>query len=296
MLILNIIAFSQNTSPDKVVITGARFSYPLIEHWITRYKAVRPETQVVIQTRTNTDPAGYDILVEGYEHEENFRATRDYLFVAQYAVIPFANSASPLIRAQSDGLTSDDIKHIFFHDPLSERKVSALPNVTVYTRLQKAAASAVFAAFYGYTQQNIKGKSIGGTDEHLIKVVQKDTSGVSYSPINLLYDMSSKSLLQGLAPIPVDMDGNKKITVEERSFTSLITLIDFLEKHNNRSVPTSHLHLSLPKVHHNTEAIRFLQWVAEHGQEALHEFGFLLPESVLYDEGRSKFLTRAGLR
>lgn len=298
LLALHALAIGQNVAPAKVVITGARFSYPLVEYWITRYKAIRPETQIIIQHRTTTDPSGYDILVEGYEHDEAFRSTRDYLYIGQYTVLPFSNSRSALaVHSQSEWLTNDDLKQLYFHDPFAERKSPAPANTTIYTRLQKAAVPATFAAFYGYSQQDIKGKSIGGADEHLVKAVQKDSSGVSYASVNLLYDNSTRSLREQLSLIPFDLDGNKKITPEEeRAFTSLSNLVDFLEKHGTRNVPSAHLHLSLPKVHDNTEAVRFLQWIAEHGQEDLHQFGFLLPEPALFEREKSKFATRAGLR
>jgi ABC-type phosphate transport system substrate-binding protein len=62
----------------KVIITGARFTYPLVEEWIHQYKAVNPNVEVVIDPRTTTDPSTYDLLLEAYENDKSLKDTRDY--------------------------------------------------------------------------------------------------------------------------------------------------------------------------------------------------------------------------
>ena len=56
--------FAQETSQNKVIITGVRFAYPLVDKWIKQYSAENPKVQVVIETRTITDPEKYDLLIE----------------------------------------------------------------------------------------------------------------------------------------------------------------------------------------------------------------------------------------
>src|SRR5690348_14461212 len=79
-------------SQKAVKITGVRFSYPLIQKWIDEFEVVHPEIQVIIESRGTSDPTQYDILVEGYEHPESTRLDREYVYVAQYAVLPIASA------------------------------------------------------------------------------------------------------------------------------------------------------------------------------------------------------------
>src|SRR5687767_6119919 len=62
---------------NVVVITGNRFSYPLIQKWIDDYNQVNPNVQIIIESRGTNDPAQYDILVEAYEQDEAVRETRE---------------------------------------------------------------------------------------------------------------------------------------------------------------------------------------------------------------------------
>ena len=53
---------------DKIVIiTGVRFSYPLVPKWIDNLNAVFQDVQIVIESRGSSDPAHYDLLIEAYE-------------------------------------------------------------------------------------------------------------------------------------------------------------------------------------------------------------------------------------
>src|ERR1044071_638519 len=76
--------FAQETSDNKVVITGVRFAYPLVEKWIKDYTALNPKSQIVIETRTITDPQKYDLLIEAYEQEKEVKETREYVSIARY--------------------------------------------------------------------------------------------------------------------------------------------------------------------------------------------------------------------
>src|SRR5687767_9810369 len=70
-------------TPDKqkvVVVTGARFSYKMVQRWIDDYNQVNPNVQIIIESRGSADPQ-YDILAEVYEQDEEIRKNREYLNV-----------------------------------------------------------------------------------------------------------------------------------------------------------------------------------------------------------------------
>lgn len=265
------------TPEKKVIITGVRFSYPLLEKWIEGYKLSNPNVDIVIETRTTTDPAKYDVLIEAYEPDQQTKDSREFLYIGRYALLPVANAHSAFAAEFSEkGLTNELIKQIYFNDIYADKKKQKeiKSDFTIYTRLQKAGAPVTFAKFYGYEQANIKGKAISGADEHLIKALLKDSTAISYSVPGLLFDLKTRKTLDGLAVIPVDADDNGKVSADERFYDNLDAVLEKLEGGVLRNVPVNFLHLSIAKSSTNEEALKFLQWVARNGQDALADYGF----------------------
>jgi phosphate transport system substrate-binding protein len=282
-----------------IAITGVRFAYPLVQQWIDEYNALHPDIQIIIESRGSNDPATYDILIEAYEPDNETKNKRYYIYIARYAILPVANSQSGFSKAYAiKGLNQTLIKQLFFHDIYADKKDKATIKepFTVYTRLQKAGAPITFSKYFGYQQKDIKGKFIAGSDEHLLKAVLRDTIGVTYLPLNLVYDQKAGTLLPGLAILPVDLNGNNKVGEDEKFYSHFATVIQRLEENTQqeiKNIPMEYLNLSVDKNNSNPEAIKFLQWIIEHGQKNLHAFGFLLPEpSRLEQEKQQEFMLK----
>ncbi|MBA4145780.1 MAG: hypothetical protein C0523_08460 [Cytophaga sp.] len=288
-------------SQKIVVITGARFSYKLVEKWIDRYSKVNPGVQVVVEYRGVTDPLKYDILAEVYEQEADIKKTREYINVARYAVLPVATSTSSFARIYKEkGLDTDQIKQIFFTNLFADKeKQKALEApFTVYTRLQKAGVPTVFAKYFDHKQNDIIGTGIAGADTHLLKALLRDTTGVTYLPLSLIYDEQTRKPVEGLTVLPVDLNGNGKVADNEKFYEHLDVVIDRLENAEAgtiKNVPLEYLHLSVDKNKASEEAVRFLKWVNENGQEDLHAFGYLKPEAKRFTKEKfNEFASRYG--
>ena len=266
-----------------VRVTGVRFSYPLVQHWIDKFNKVYPDIQVIIESRGTSDPSQYDILVEAYEHQENIRQEREYVYFARYAVLPIASSRSSFAKVYGDkGLNKELIIQLFFHDPYADK--DALQDIkspyTVYTRLQKAGVPIAFSSYFGYEQKDIKGKSIAGSDEHLIKALLRDTTGISYSPIPNIYDPTTQLPVEGISIIPVDLNGNNKVSNDERIYDNLSVVSQRFESSDPielNNVPIADLHFSVDKDNASSEAITFLRWIIDNSEADLHAFGYLKP-------------------
>jgi len=290
---------SDKKQPKIVVITGNRFTYPLVQKWIDNYNLVNPDVQIIIESRGINDPAQYDILIEAFEPTEEAKKNRDYLYFARYAVFPVANSHSAFSKLYSSkGLNQELIKQIFFHDIFADKeaKNAVKTPFTVYTRLQKAGAPITFTKYFGYEQKDIQGKSIAGSDEHLLKAVLRDSIAVSYLPLNIIYDLKTGKPLQGLAILPVDLNGNGKVGDDEKFYDDLSTVIQRLEvttEKEIKNVPIEYLNFSVNKGAASPESIAFLQWIIQNGQKDLTAFGFLRPEQSRLDkEKQSDFVSK----
>lgn len=269
---------NNGTQRKTIIITGIRFVYPLIQKWIDDYTLSHPDIQLVIEWRGSSDPAS-DILIEAYEPVESIRNDREYLYVANYAVLPIANQNSPFAKVYSErGLTRNLIKQLYFHDPFlsTQEEVKIKEPYTIYTRLQKAGAPIVFTHYFGYEQKDIRGKAIAGSDEHLLKAVLRDSLAVSYLPLPLVYDLKSLNPHEGLIVFPVDLNDNDKVSESEKIFTNLATVVKELETNPRmKNIPTEVIHLSIDRASASYEAIEFLLWISQNGGPDLHTLGYL---------------------
>lgn len=284
-----------------VIITGARFSYKLVQQWIDDYNKVRPDVQLIIESRGSADPLKYDILAEVYEHEDAIRKNREYINIGRYAILPVATARSTFAKTYSEkGLDAGLIKQIFFHDIFAdkEKQKPIKTPFTVYTRLQKAGVPIVFTQYFGYQQKDIKGNAIAGADSHLLKALLRDSTGVTYLPLPLAYDAQTRKPVEGLTVLPVDLNGNGKVSDNEKFYDTLDKVIEQLEATEPgdiKNIPVEYLHLSVDKQHVSAEAIDFLKWVNENGQTYLHDFGYLTPEAKRFEKEKfNEFATRRG--
>lgn len=270
-------------SQKHVVITGVRFAYPLVQKWIDDYTKENPEAQIVIESRWSTDPAKYDILIEAYDEDAELLKSREYVYIARYAVVPVANASSEFAQTYSaKGLTGGLINQLYFHNIYADKdkEKQIKEPYTIYTRLQKAGAPITFAKYFGHGHQDIIGKAIAGSDEHLLKAILRDSTSLSYLPLTLAFDHASKKPVDGLSILPVDLNGNGKVNDEEKFYDNLTQVIDQLEQKSARdvkNVPIEYLHISVDE-NGSPEAVEFLRWVLRNGQKSLHDFGYLNPE------------------
>jgi ABC-type phosphate transport system substrate-binding protein len=282
--LLGVASFLEGRAQTTSVVrmTGVRFAYPLVEHWIEQYNKVNPNVQILIEWRGTQDPSQYDILVEAYEQSEEIKKEREYTYIARYAILPVANSTSAFAKTYvTKGFTTSLIKQIYFHDIFAdkdkEQKITA--PFTNYTRLQKAGAPIVFASYFKYEQKDLKGKGIAGSDEHLLKAVLRDSTGISFLPTPVIYPKSAG--VAGLTVIPVDVNGNNRVSDDEKFYENGLNAIGRLsgiDSKDIRNIPIEHIHLSVDKKSASPEALSFIRWIVDSGQADLKDFGFLPAE------------------
>jgi phosphate transport system substrate-binding protein len=290
LLIASTVALGQSQIPQPgkdpkiLVVTGARFSYKLVEKWIDEYTKLNPGVQIVVESRGSSDPQKYDILAEVYDQPADIKEKREYIYVGRYAVLPVATATSQFARYYSnEGLTKQLITQIFFHDIFAdkEKEKPVKAPYSVYTRMQKAGTPVIFSKYFGYEQKDIKGTGIAGADTHLIKALLRDSAGVTYLPSPIIYNETGKPI-DGISVIPVDVNGNGKISDDEKfvsDFEKVAAKLESSPSDQIKNIPTDYLHLSVDKQTASPEAINFLRWVSANGQKDLHAFGFFLPDA-----------------
>ncbi len=286
ILILVIIysnSFAQTAQNGKVLITGTRFTYPLVEKWISEFKIKYPDVEVKILPRGLVTPDSGNIVINAHKLLPN-EVKQGYttINISKYALLPVANANNPLINEYAKGLREKDIKDLFFEKDIfestgKEKKKKNKFQPTIYTREQKACAPTTFASHYGFTQDNIIGKGVSGDDKHLINAILKDSSGLTYNVPVFIYDLTSRKVKPGIKVIPLDLNENGKLDADENIYENLDELIAGLESEKHTAIPVEYVNISYPKVINsdNNNLKLFINYILNEGQQFNHQFGFI---------------------
>lgn len=277
---------AQKQENGKVIITGSRFTYPLVEKWIAEFKKEYPDVPFRIIARGGTNIDSANLIINAHKlSSEEIRGGNYVVNIGRYAILPIANSKNPLLSDwRKKGIKVKSLKKLFFKkydpynvedEPKAKDKNEYKP--IVYTRAQKACAPITFATNYGFVQDDIVGKPIGGDDKHLLLVVEKDTNGITYNNLGMIYDIYSREIKSKLSVIPIDLNDNGKLDETENFYQKLDDVIARLEKSKIAEIPVEYINVSYPAqtIESNRNISLFLDWILTKGQKYNHELGFL---------------------
>lgn len=269
------------TSEREITISGARFTNELFRHWIDEYQKNNPQITFKQDDKGSYEFSTDDIVITAHRLEKNeIDESSQYVSIARYGILIVANKNSSFAKIYgTKGLTENQIKQIFFFDPLEEtdKKSLRIP-YNVYTRVQRAPSPEVFAANFGYKQHQINGRAIAGADIHLIQAIRKDTLGITFVPVSLAYNTMTGQLQDDLMVIPVDFDGNGKVSDNERFYTTINDVLEKLLAGNSKNIPVSDIQLAFKK-NADKEVVSFVSWILNNGVKSLQEYGYLAPDS-----------------
>jgi len=265
---------AQNAVNETVVISGTRFTYPLIEKWISEYAKVNPTASIQLVVKPET-PGSADLNIIAHQPvTDELKDNQDIIYTGRYGLLPVTNRNNPILSSAKRGLTKKDIDKLFFEvvnideDPVVEKpKFPA----TIYARDNKACASTALANYFGHVTSEIRGKKVLGDDIYLISAIKKDTIGLTYNNLGYLYDTNTRKLKDGIALLPLDL---KK---EAKSITTgdLDEVISILENNKVETIPVEKIGFIYSQENARKEVSDFLKWVLTDGQKFNHPEGFL---------------------
>jgi phosphate transport system substrate-binding protein len=146
--------------------------------------------------------------------------------------------------------------------------------VHVFTRSDACGAAETFAAWFGKKQEHIKATAVFG-DPGLAAAVQKDKVGVGYNNIAYAYDQQTKKPFDGLAILPIDVNGNGVVDPEEDFYETTETLVVAINDGLFPSPPARDLYLVIKGKPVKPEVIAFLEYVLTDGQQYAKETGYI---------------------
>ena len=269
---------SAEAQTQTVNIKAPGFVLPLVERWIAEYQKI--SSDLSFQLGQKKDNAIIFVLEEREERKEERGET---VFFGRYAIVPFTgkdSEAAALIAKKK--LNDKRIKNLLFEkDDLSEEKSDKLEGkLHIYTGAQSFSVALPYAAAYGLTAADYRGKRIQGDDRFLNKAVGEDAWGLGISALGNLYDLQSRHLKDQLQV--ASLDDSKKIDLT----ASLDEVLEVLETHTVEGIDVEKIGFAFDV--NNLQLNRFVNWVLTDGQQYLHEYGLLtLSQKDLISQQRS---------
>lgn len=259
----------------QINVSDAQFTRQMMERLIKEYNKVNPEfTATVVDTREKVDAS---VSLSGQD---------DVNSIGRFAILPIANSENELLRNKKvvKGL-SNKLKHQIFveRDLLEELDAEEegekqLPGTVYSLTGSHAITTTLVARDLSITPNRVKGKKILGSEENLISAVRSHQDAIAFNVASLAYDSNTYQPVEGLTVLATDLDGNGRISDEERSvISSLDKLTDYLDKLPHTGLPIGNISIKTD----NQELRRFVDWAATEGQGYLSPYGFLKANKAL---------------
>jgi phosphate transport system substrate-binding protein len=282
LLLLTIGSNAQTT--DVIKITGTKFPFEIMQHWIDVYSQSHPNVKFQLSKAIPTDSADLMIAAHGFRPGE-LKDDQVLISLNRYAQLPIANSnRSDLKTLQQKGFTQEDLKHIYFN--AQQNKTDGLNEpVTIYRREKNVCASRSFAENVTGKQLDVAGELVNGDDRALSNAVKNDVNGISYNNLGLIYNLKTRKVADSIAVIPIDLNENGKIDADENIYSTLDDVLNFLGTSPGNIIPQDNVNIVINKNTISKNALDFLNWIITQGQQYDHAFGFLdLDKTVVLQE------------
>ena len=266
---------AESTAKEPIVISGTKFTYPLIEKWISEYQKVNPNVNIQLASKTNAGQTA-DLNIIAHQPTQNeLQATQEIIYTGRYALLPVTNNYNPILVATAKkGINKKELDKLFFEvvdyesdEPAQKSKYKA----NIYSRDNQASSSTTLAGFFGHQTSEIRGKKVFGDDIYLLSAIKKDTIGLTYNNLGYLYDVTSRNLKNGLALLPIELKKDAKPILTG----NLDQVIIVLESTKVETIPVEKIGFVYSQQSARKEVAEFLKWVLTDGQMFNHEKGFL---------------------
>jgi len=280
-----------------ISLSGAFALYPLANKWAEEFNKTYPDVRFNISAggagkgMADALAGAVDLGMISREIKDEEKAKGAWpVAVTKDAVIPTISSSNPVLAALKEkGLTKEEFRKIFitaeFKTWGQAIETSAPEKINVYSRSDASGAAATWAQYLGGKEQDeLKGIGVFG-DPGLADAVKKDFNGIGFNNIIYVFDINSKAKYSGIEVLPIDVNGDNKITAEEQLYGDMNQLIAAINDGRYPSPPARELYF-VSKGKPQSEAVTiFLKWVLNEGQKFVIETGYIqLPAERLKAE------------
>ncbi len=281
-----------DTLKGDISFSGAFALYPMVVKWSEEFRKLHPNVRIDISGggagKGMTDALAkvvdlgmvsreiYDVEIE--KGAVGFAVIKD-------AVVATINAENPLLEEICQkGLTPTVASNLWDNQYATYGELlgteSNLP-IHVYTRSDACGAGETWAGWFGKRQEQLLGTAVYG-DPGVAAAIQKDRTGIGYNNIAYAYDIRTHKPYEGLAIIPIDVNGNGQVDEEELFYADNNELIDAIIDGRYPSPPARDLYLVSNGIPQNPVIVEFIKYALSEGQQYAIETGYIpLPQSTI---------------
>lgn len=290
-------AGGQQASGEQVAISvsGAFALFPLMSLWVEEYQKVNPNVQFDVQaggagkgmTDMLTGAADIAMLSRDARPEELDQGS--YLVpVTIDSVLATVNAANPyLAELQTTGLTPAKGASIWTSGTPTTwgalLGTDAADPVNVYTRSDASGAAEMWVKYLGgQAQEELKGTAVNG-DPGLAEAVRQDEFAIGYNNVGFAYDPTTGNPIEGLAILPLDINGDGAISDDENFYATRDEFTAAVAEDKYPFPPARVLYL-VTKGEPNPVIADFYRWVLTEGQQYVQPAGYVPLTQARIDE------------
>lgn len=301
---VGIISLSGCTTQQEattIKVSGAYSLYPMMVIWAQQYHTLHPDINIDVSSggagKGMADALTGSVNL-GMVSRDVTSAEADQGIIAvavvEDAVLATINTENPVLAIiQQKGLTKEQLRAIFINYSITTwgQLVGDTNNtdpIKVYSRSDPCGAAESWVKYLGdYTQDSIPTREeitkVKG-DDSMSKSIAGDPLGIGYSNVNYIYSNSTKTPKEGIAVVPLDLNGNGTIDPEEDFYDSRDDVVN-AEIHDTLPAPPSRL-VYLVTLNNFTGATKdFVQWILTDGQQYTFDNGYgAVPTDILDDQ------------
>ena len=280
-------------------LSGAWALYPMALKWTEEFQKLHPGVRIDVQAGgagkgiADALAGMVDIgMVSRDIHPAEVDKGAFAIAVTKDAVVPMANLRNPFLKdLQSRGLRREEFAALWIDRTLKTWDAlfgrAGRSEVHVYTRSDACGAAETWAAYLGKRQEDLAGVGVYG-DPGLAEAVRRDPLGIGYNNVNFAYDARSLRPVEGLAVLPLDLDGNGRLDPAESFYATRDDLTKAIAEGRYPSPPARDLYFVTKGRPGKPVLAAFLQWVLTQGQTFVTETGYirLAPERLQEELGK----------
>lgn len=272
--------------PVTLSVSGAFALFPMMTVWTAEYSKLHPNVTFDVQAggagkgMTDMLTGAADIAMLSREARTAELEQGAFLLpVTIDAVVGTINAGNPyLADLQAQGLTPEEANGIWITGEIATwgqlLGIEAAETINVYTRSDSAGAAEMWALFsQGAAQEDLIGTAVNA-DPGLAEAVRQDPLGVGYNNIGFSYDQATGSPIQGLQIIPLDLNGNGQIDLDEDFYTTRDKLTAAIAANVYPSPPARVLYL-VTKGEPSSVIADFYRWILTDGQILVPDAGYV---------------------
>ncbi len=289
--------YGQEKLSGQISISGAFALYPMTIKWAEEFRKVNPGVRIDI----SAGGAGKGIadalngmvdigMVSREIYAEEIKKGAFPISVTKDAVVATISDQNPALNdILTKGLKTDAGSNIWITGRFTtwSQAFGSKNNspIHVYTRSDACGAAEMWAKMYGKKQEDLLGVGVFG-DPGLAQAVKRDPLGIGYNNIGYTYDANTKQPVKGLKVVPLDLNNNGRIDMDENFYNNMNDLIAAIASGKYPSPPARELFFVVkgsPKS--NKLLTEFIRYVLTVGQKYVHEAGYIeLPEEKIEAE------------